>query len=205
MNWLNVREEIKPISKNFKYFGHNEKISNKMRQCVSSNNNYTCRYCGGLYPKYLMGIELNNEVLDEIDVCCRACYIVTHLNFGFLNEVKLYHSTLTQLEIIRKTIDFVIKNNRLPKSIDIDKKVKELPISLIEFMNLISKCKSLPNELDNYKIFFDSMNIDFILMNYGGEKSLFIDEVNDESIIQEEIEKHIPTPNEEKIFHEIFG
>src|SRR5437016_2958257 len=121
MNWVNTRDNLIPCSLNFKNYGHNEKISKQTRNMVLSKNNYTCRYCGGVYPKYLICININKKnSIDSNDICCRICYIITHLNYGFFREIKLYYSELSQLEIIRKSVDFIIKNNQIPLPKDID-------------------------------------------------------------------------------------
>lgn len=214
MNWIDPRDEIIPKSANFKNFGHSDKISKQIRYQVISKNNYTCRFCGGIYPKYLISIKIIIKSKEEIDVCCRACYIIMHLNYVTFREIKLYHSEMPQLEIIRRTIDFIIINNKIPSPIDIDKNIKISPISSIEFINILNNYDFCPKQLKNYKFFFNrKFDIEFIMANYGYNSSMFIDE-NDNSInnsldtdtmkFDETLDEHIPDKNEKNIFDKYF-
>ena len=214
MNWIIPRHELVPQSSNFKKFGHTEKIPKSIRNIILSQNNYTCRYCGGIYPKYLICININNEnFIDLKDVCCRICYIITHLNYGLFREIKLYCSELTQLEIIRKSVDFILENGQIPSPKIIDNNIKIAPISLIEFIILLNNSKTFV-EFNKYKLFFSNkLNIDFIVNNYLHTMSLFINETNEiDNIIDsdkinndDDLDFYIPSNQEKKIFQEILN
>lgn len=210
MNWLTERDVIKPRSENFRDFGHNDKFTKKARGDIVAKNNYTCRFCGGVYPKYLICSYITYAKCD--DVCCRACHLVTHLNAGFFREMKLYYSKVPQIEIIRKTVDFIIENDEMPLPTKIDKDVKLPPISLLEFINIINNNDTVPNELENYKLFFThKLNVDFIVNNYGNKMLKFIDDKKyhtidtDKMKIDDTLDKHVPTDEELALFNKYYA
>ena len=178
MNWLSERDTILPQCENYRDFGFNDNFSKKIRNEILAINNYTCRYCGGIYPKYLISCYILQSKCN--DIVCRACYIITHLNSGLFNEINLYYSEMSQIDIIRKTIDLIIKNNQIPLPSLIDENIKILPISILEFINILNNIEEVPNEFKNYKIFFtQKFNINFIINNYGNQMINFIDGSSD--------------------------
>lgn len=210
MNWLQIRENIKPICSNFKNYGHSEKFTKQLRNNILSINNYTCRYCGGVYPKYLICVKINT--LNINDVCCRACYIITHLNYGLFREIKLYYSLVPQIEIIRKTVDHVINYEELPLPSDIDENILLAPFSILEFINILNNNVEVPPIFNNYKIFFSKkFNIDFIINNYCNKNIMFIDENNDlltdtdKIPFDDNLTKHELTEEEKKILDNYYN
>lgn len=209
MNWLKSRDVIIPTCESFKYFGHNDKFTKQLRNNILSENNYSCRYCGGIYPKYLICIKINQ--INKIDICCRICYIITHLNYGLFKELKLYYSLMPQLDIIRKTVDFIIKYNEIPPPNKIDENIELTPISLIEFINILNNYDSIPLEFKNYKLFVSNkLNVDFIFYNYGNKSIMFIDENDfiidtDKIPFDENLKKHIPSDNEKYLLDKFFN
>ena len=169
------------------------KIKNwkRLRINVIKKYNGVCRFCGGTYSKYLTCFRLknnkdNDNKLTNFDICCRACNIINNINYGSLDEVLLYHSNLSQLEILRKTINFILENDRIPDVLEIDKNAKNIKISLLEFISILisNKNKKLPDEIKNYKIFFSkSFDTVFLYHYIQSQQSMFIDDVensNDE-------------------------
>ena len=207
MNWTKERDIITPKCENFRDFGHKDKFSNNIKKSILENSNYSCRYCGGIYPKYLICTYIPS--FDCNDACCRICYIITHLNFGLFHEIKLYYSSLPQLDIIRKSVDYIINNNEIPSPKNIDNDVKISPISLLEYINLLNCHTKTPNELLNYKIFLgNKLNMDFIFNNYSNKMPLFLNNKNknknnndiDSDKFDETLENHIPTEIELNLF-----
>jgi len=175
-----------------------KKIWINIRMQVLKKYNYTCRYCGGRYQKYLQCIHLNgdnsNNNLDNLDVCCHLCYLVNNINASFNNEIELFVSKLSQLDIVRKTVDYIIKTGEIPKPNEIDKNISRVKISLYELSNLLIEYnyEDMPvymlKFIDNCKIFFTkNTNIKFIESNICSIKSLFDD--NDKNIIKKMIDK----------------
>lgn len=204
MNWLKERDIITSKCENFRDYGHNDKFSKSARMKILVDNNYSCRYCGGIYPKYLICSYIPSKKCN--DVCCRICYIITHLNCGFFQEVRMYYSTMSQLDIIKKTINYIIENNEIPLANKIDNNIQLPPISLIEYINILNNYDTIPECLNNYKIFFSNkMNLDFIVNNYGNKMITFVDPVKisedtDKIKLDDTIEKHIPTQEEVDLF-----
>ena len=201
MKWLEVRETLVHRSELFRDYGHYDKISKKNRGTILADNNYTCRYCGGVYPKYLISIYIPKAKVT--DIACRLCFLISRLNYGNYNEIKLYYSEMNQLDIVKNTVEYIIANNSIPSPNLIDKNIKTSPISVLEYINIMNNYDDQPNELKNYKIFFSNkLNIDFILSNYSDQMCMFIDtqssNSNNNSIT---IKKHIPTKEELSLFN----
>ena len=152
-------------------------LNNKSKEQILSEANYTCTYCSSIFTKYMYCVTAT--ATDPI-ICCKACYMITHLNINNAHEIKLYWSQMDQYKIVQNTIDFVIENNRCPRPVEIDPNIMKLQLSLYEFVNILSKTNNnLSNNLQflrNCKIFF-SKNLDtkFITVNCG-PIFMFIDE-----------------------------
>ncbi|CAH6421136.1 Hypothetical protein KVN_LOCUS153 [uncultured virus] len=166
----------------------------ELRIDLLKKTNFTCQYCGGNYKKFLMCIP-NTKNFDKIDdianyeITCRLCYIINHINYGFGDETIICQSNFTQKEIVRRTVDFFIQNERIPNPIELDLNVKINPLSVMELSNILIKYsfESIPNEMKNYKLFFTSnLDISFLNANLISQKSLFINE-NKEKLEKEEI------------------
>ena len=136
MNWKEVRDELKIRSEKFRDFGHYDKISKNVRIDLLKTHNNTCRYCGGVYPKYLICTFISDVKTN--DLCCRACYLITHINYGLYKELRLYYSHMKQIDIVKKTIEFIIDNDRIPLPFEIDPDILQTPISLLEFINIVN-------------------------------------------------------------------
>ena len=236
MDWQNIiRNPILPKvallnnSINFKY--NRETVLNKYK--------YICRYCGGIYHKYMycikinnnndnnpiimkkkptiinttdqqedVSIKFNNNEEDNIEICCKICYKLTHLNLpNNAFDIKLYWSDKNQLDIIRLTVDSIIKNNKIPLPQDIDYNIKIPPISLFEFINILNKNNNVvPSFLSNCKLFISKkLDITFIIANYA-IKSLFIDDSLEESSTRSKIDipKFILNNDDVEILNNIF-
>lgn len=207
MNWLSPRAELSHICENFRDFGHHDKISKKDRVNILAENNYTCRYCGGVYYKYLMTTYIPHAKIS--DAACRMCFIITHLNYGNYNEIKIYYSLMSQLDIVKKTVEYLIENNSIPDPTNIDPEVSILPISILEYINIMNNFDTQPEELKNYKIFFsERLNVDFVLENYASQMNMFTDNNNNDNNYKQEnvksIKKHFPSKNEIDLLNKIF-
>ena len=164
MNWVKIKRV--PLYPNISDHTTSGKLSTsstkwqKIRNRTHIKSNNICRCCGGKYIKYLHCIHIdgnrNNNETSNLDTCCRGCYRITHINFDYNDEIELYWSKMSQLDIMRNTIDYIIKNKKIPHPHQIDKNVKSLKLSLVEFSSILWNCPytSLPKEFQNYKIFF---------------------------------------------------
>lgn len=165
MEWKEPREKLKlrtvPLSKTL------PKIDPKIRAELLVKYDYTCCYCGGRYKKYLIKSVINLKT-DDVNVCCRLCFLLTNLNNGCYREMDIYYSHLSQLDIVKKTVNYIIKNNIVPSPLDIDSKVKKTTLSMLEFINIVNGHQKDPFELRNYKIFFShDLTTDFITANFN--------------------------------------
>ncbi len=142
--------------------------------------NYTCRYCGGRYIKYLRCTDNN--------ICCYPCYIITHINYDFDEEVVICWSKMEQVDIVKKTVDGFINDGKIPEPYEIDKGAKRIKLSTMELSNIFVYIgedvkNRIPGFLKSYKIFFtQKMKTDFITANllsniYAGQ-IMFIDDTS---------------------------
>jgi len=229
MEWATPRGQLNPAVSDFEKFGHTHdtKITPLARTKILSGNKYTCRYCGGHYMKYMICtvIDYQNDIVDS---CCRLCNSIRNLNICQLNgnEIDIYYSKMSQLDIVRKTVTYIVSNQMVPDVSSIDPNVQLAPISVFEYVNTLIYHKSDPKTLDilaNYKIFFRfSLNIDFIVCNF--ETPVFINDndndndndntnanVNDTASGKAQTNKHKKVPmhkmsnREIKLFNDTFG
>ena len=190
MQWSNnIREPIKlsivDISKHSKVnISANKWVS--LRNTTLKKYNYSCRYCGGKYMKYLLCIHLDNNShnndINNLDLCCRACYIITHINSSFNNEIQLCSSELSQTDIIKKTVNYIANNNKIPNVLDIDQNAKILKLSIMELANILVSNSYINatfinqlEEFNNYKIFF-TQEFDTTFIDANIKLPMFIDD-----------------------------
>ncbi len=179
MNWTPGRAILKASNVNYDDLHKKSNVSNQNRLKILKENLYTCRTCGGTYKSYLMMDLIKDKEQRYYDTYCRACYTITHLNSGVSDNIEIYQSTMSQIDIVKNTIDYIINNNRLPKPIEIDSKIIHVPISALEYIILLNHIN--PPNFENYKIFFsDRFNTNFINQNYNN--MMFVDEtINDDT------------------------
>lgn len=186
MNWQKPREtiilSISPIKQNdsqsFTWMNLRKNTLEKIK--------YTCRYCGGFYKKYLICLNLDDSKqktfkLENTDMCCKACFIINHLNYGFNDDVVLCFSKLPQLDIVRSTVDYVIKNTSIPSPDQIDHNARRAKLTTLELSNLLlnKKGPEIEEKLKDLKIFFTkNLDISFITKNYynNSNKYMFIED-----------------------------
>ncbi len=114
--------------------GIQRKKLGEIKKYVYKRSKNICRYCGGKYNKYKYCIQIDkgkdksNYELDNLDMCCKVCYLITHINNDFKKEMKLYWSTKSQVDIVKETVDYIIKNQSIPIPNIIYKNVKVLPL-----------------------------------------------------------------------------
>lgn len=168
-------------------------VSKDKRNKILQETKHSCRYCGGTYSKYLIYIQG--------DVCCRACYIITHINYGFTDEIEIYWSKMNQLQIVRDTIDFIVDKGRVPYVSEIDEDARILPISSIEYATLIAE-SNLPKEMENYKVFFTQK---FSTVHLEMEKSFFDDDNDDDIPKPKKLYEYELTKKEKQFLQEHFS
>jgi hypothetical protein len=173
MQWLKPRETLKISIEDINYLGKVNPVAKKWRQTreeILKIRNQSCRYCGGKYSKYLICFHLDcnqtNNSPKNLEMCCRACYIITHLNYGFLNSITLCWSKLSQIDIIKKTIEMSISNNSVPDITDVDPDAKKSPLSVMELCCILKmNKKDIIKNIKKIKVFF-TKDFDITFTNF---------------------------------------
>lgn len=99
--------------------------------------NSMCEYC-----KYEVNlVDYNNKKI------CGLCNIIYNNKKEHVNMCLLGYSTLSQNEIVKKTQEYYIKNNKIPfpQIVDSDVKLVNIPVYLYSQFN---------NKQNNFEIFF---------------------------------------------------
>lgn len=164
--------------------------------CKFTSGRFPCSYCGGKFRRNMRQVIIGTKKYT----CCDMCYYITHINYGARGNLCVCYSKMSQYDIIKKTIDYIKENDIIPFFNEIDKDVKIVPISIIEYSNILMSKKKLPKQMDNYKI--------FITQNYD---TTFIDTCaymfyNDKQDDKNEYKCNIYTltNNENKFIHNLF-
>lgn len=108
-----------------------------------------CAYCGGKYFYNMRRINVN----EKDYICCDICYHITRISAAPFNSIQLCFSKLSQEEIVQKTVSYIIKYDNIPLFPEIDKDVEIIPLSIIEYSNILLSKRKTPSIMDNYKIF----------------------------------------------------
>jgi hypothetical protein len=178
---------------------------NALRVATLKKYKHICRCCGGTFDRYLFCIRIdgnskNNEP-DNLDLMCKACYIIKHINYGFNNEIEVGLSKLSQLNIVRRTIDHVMSYNRVPTMKEIDPDAEKVGLSIMELSNVMITADV--DKVEKYKIFFTPLfDTGFIKM------SMFVDEdepvTEDAEVTEDTTKVHKFTKDERVFLNEFF-
>jgi hypothetical protein len=180
MQWSIPIHNLEHSTSLYENFGHGEKINQNVRHHTLRNMRNICGFCGGQYKKYLICSEFRNDTFDGLVMNCKMCYIIRHLNYGFFEEILLFRSKLTQIQIIQKTVDYIIKYNQIPNPIEIDSHIEPSIMSVIEYTILCNKKVKL-----DYKIFFSNqLDTNFITKNFVPEFQFLDENIEEENSIE---------------------
>lgn len=119
----------------------------KQRSFCTQNMNTTCIYCGGKYKKTFYSVDID----DTLQPCCQLCHIVTHFIPKYTKMIVIYKSSLTQLDIIRKTVEYILSHKQVPEVQNIDSNATQIKIKLISFFHHLNDAT-----YKNYRIFYTS-------------------------------------------------
>jgi hypothetical protein len=113
---------------------------------------------------------------------------------------------MSQLDIVKKTAEYIIDNDEVPFPNKIDPNIKTSPLSILEFIKILNNYvdEEVPEILSNYKIFFSKkLNTDFILSTYGNQfiEPNDVQETNKNTKVV--LNKHIPSKKELDLFKQL--
>lgn len=184
--WIEPTEKLCISDNKFKY--NKKDFVIKKIEAIKTCDNY-CSYCGGYYKKYMYCNIINSK---KIIPACKLCYIITNFTILHQKELILCWSKLDQNIIVKKTMEHLKQNNKIPSVIEIDPDAKQTNISLIEFISYYKIVKTLKNKME-YKVFVTSL-FDYSYLDVSSV-DLFIDD-DESSISASEIEADSEDYNE---------
>lgn len=130
---------------------HSNKQKRLMKKLCRTHTPAICSYCGGIFKR--LDFCVYNKTYN---LCCQLCHIIVNFNISDSKKIKIYDSKLSQLEIIRKTSDYIYLNRKFPSIEDIDINASIINIKSITFFE----------EKTDKKIFFtDQIDLSKIILN----------------------------------------
>lgn len=178
MNWHN--DELLPLK-----YGLNNEVSSctyeQKQQIKSLYENETCTICsrcGGEFYKMYQYIISDDKIIPF----CQLCYIITHYTPKNSKMLSIGKTNLSQLEINRKTIEFIKGNRKIPEIIEVDPNVEITYFHPIQFYKDPTNTK-----FKNCKIFFtNGIDLSKILLVHST-----INDFDDYEIIDNDYKKTV--------------
>ena len=136
----------------------NSKEWREMRERVLIDSNFECRFCGLRSKKYMIcdhidGDASNNDI-DNLGINCPICDLIRHSGrAGVKGKIKLKISSLSQIDIVKKTQQYFEKNGVVPPLNEIDKDIREIPKS-VKFNLMIYNYSELDDVAKSIRGFF---------------------------------------------------
>jgi hypothetical protein len=192
MDWTNPRYPL-----NYSIEKNSNVVFVKEKHELLDKYNHSCCYCGGKYYEYLRCFNIGKK----IEMACRVCYIITHLNNEYDDKIGLYHSTMPQIDILKKTINYIVKYDKIPYPHIIDENVKKVNISVREYIAILMNNK----KFDNFRFFIEEgANLNFLVNNIDKYKSPFDKKIVDDNNIKKDIDVYVFSEEEDLILKTIF-
>lgn len=139
MNWSTIKRELKPSVTDFKNHRKND-VQLDTKDNIMNINNKTCMFCGGIYKGFMYCYkDFNNDDLDII-LACKLCYMIRHMNHNN-SELDIYHSNLSQSDIVKSIVNHIVNYNSIPGATKIDPSAKPTNISLLEYIIFLNNDK----------------------------------------------------------------
>jgi len=136
----------------------------RLRETILKRDDYKCRFCGHRYLKWMVvdhlnGIASNNDP-KNLGVNCQMCDKIRHCGLaGLRGMIMLGVSEMPQVEIVKRTRQYVKANHKIPKATMIDPKarpVKNMGMAAFADILLEIDWEQLPVAMRNYRGFFTS-------------------------------------------------
>lgn len=119
-----------------------------------------CVHCGGIYKNPSYCRYINNEFYH----CCQLCNIIAEFKPINTHLVSIYKSKISQLDIIKQTVEYIVKYKKIPNISDIDTHATIVKIKPVKFFKLY---EANDEKVNNYKVFFTSdINIANIVLRF---------------------------------------
>lgn len=136
----------------------NSKKWKDLRIKVLKRDDYQCYFCQIRANKYMIIDHISGDAQDNrlknLRVLCPLCDTIRHAGLaGIMGTLKIASSKLSQIEIVKKTQEFFLKNKILPTIRQLDsfarlaKEYSPIDIATLEE-------EEIPKELKIYKGFF---------------------------------------------------
>lgn len=129
-----------------------------LREKVLKRDKYQCYFCQIRASKYMIIDHISGNAQDNrlrnLRVLCPLCNTIRHAGLaGIMGTLKIASSRLSQVEIVKKTQDFFLKNQILPTIRQLDSSARlAKEYSPINIATLEEE--EVPKELKAYKGFF---------------------------------------------------
>jgi hypothetical protein len=103
--------------------------------------------------------DASNNQLTNLRVNCPMCDSIRHCGLaGHFGSIEIYESKFPQIDIVKKTREFYLVNNRCPKPYELDpcaSKTELLPMDVVKFSPPAGVKTPLDKDLPTkYKAFF---------------------------------------------------
>lgn len=149
---------------------------------VINQSNNICVYCGGKYQKLNYCIYTNKlkPKKDNIKACCHMCYLLTNFSPSNCKYVEIRQSTINQLQIIRKTVDYILQNKKMPLPREIDDHSIKININPKQYFAIGETHNDINKK---YKVFFtDELDISYVChIDYDYFKEDIVEEIKNTS------------------------
>ena len=134
----------------------------KLREEVLKRDDYKCRFCGiratsWMVVDHMNGVASENN-LWNLGVNCQMCDRIRHCGLaGMKGLLMLGTSSMPQVDIVRRTRDYVKEHRKIPKAVQIATDAKPVDeMKIVDFANILLETdwERLPSRMKNYRGFF---------------------------------------------------
>lgn len=157
MVWIS--EDLFPLTYNISPKYDKQTLKNIKSYCRNEPKTH-CVLCGGMYkkPSYCHTVD------DTYYPSCQLCNIITSYKPSYSKYVSVWSSIMTQLDIVRQTVEFITKNKSLPTITNIDPNARQTNMKPIQFIKLFNEHD---DKVKNYKLFYTGdVNIEHIILHF---------------------------------------
>lgn len=162
MEWSDQKLIPLKIGTHKHFSGRNQQIFETHKQEILDKSHNVCSYCGGKYKKLSQCVFSNKSkpTKSNMVACCTFCYIVSNFSSYYIQHIEIRQSKMTQLQIIRKTSNYIFQNNCIPTPEQVDPKVEPSTILANQYFVMGNAYKDIAK---HHKIFIkDSLTVSYI-------------------------------------------